>query len=115
MVPGSPVATLADVDQPGRRIGVSQGSSSLAALTREFKHAAIVTAPISKEAWHAAGINYPGHTELLGESFASPRSANAKRPSAPVAASVLAAASRPATGDLDGDGRPDQRLCDGRH
>lgn len=36
---------------------------------------AIITAPISKEAWHAAGINYPGHTELLGESFASPRSA----------------------------------------
>lgn len=28
-------------------------------------------------------------------------------PSAPVAASVLAAASRPATGDLDGDGRPE--------
>ena len=36
---------------------------------------AIVTAPISKEAWHAAGITYPGHTELLAESFASPRSA----------------------------------------
>lgn len=36
---------------------------------------AIVTAPISKEAWHAAGIDYPGHTELLAERFDSPRSA----------------------------------------
>jgi 4-hydroxythreonine-4-phosphate dehydrogenase len=37
---------------------------------------AMVTAPISKEAWHAAGITrYPGHTELLGEAFESPASA----------------------------------------
>jgi 4-hydroxythreonine-4-phosphate dehydrogenase len=28
---------------------------------------AIVTAPINKAAWHAAGITYPGHTELLAE------------------------------------------------
>ncbi|MDA8248754.1 MAG: 4-hydroxythreonine-4-phosphate dehydrogenase PdxA, partial [Rhodospirillales bacterium] len=27
--------------------------------------AALVTAPISKAAWHAAGIGFPGHTELL--------------------------------------------------
>ncbi len=27
--------------------------------------AALVTAPIHKGAWHAAGIGYPGHTELL--------------------------------------------------
>ena len=26
---------------------------------------ALVTGPIQKEAWHAAGIHYPGHTELL--------------------------------------------------
>ena len=26
---------------------------------------AIVTMPINKESWHAAGIKYPGHTELL--------------------------------------------------
>ncbi len=26
---------------------------------------AIVTGPIQKEAWHAAGVAYPGHTELL--------------------------------------------------
>ncbi len=28
---------------------------------------AIVTGPIQKEAWYAAGIRYPGHTELLAE------------------------------------------------
>lgn len=28
---------------------------------------AMVTAPISKESWHLAGYNYPGHTELLAD------------------------------------------------
>ena len=28
---------------------------------------AVVTCPIHKEAWHAAGIEYPGHTELLAD------------------------------------------------
>lgn len=28
---------------------------------------AIVTGPIQKEAWHDAGIDYPGHTELLAD------------------------------------------------
>lgn len=28
---------------------------------------AIITGPIHKEAWHAAGIPFPGHTELLAE------------------------------------------------
>lgn len=28
---------------------------------------ALVTAPICKESWHKAGIDYPGHTELLAE------------------------------------------------
>lgn len=35
---------------------------------------AIVTGPISKEAWHLAGLTWPGHTELLAERFGSPRS-----------------------------------------
>lgn len=36
---------------------------------------ALVTAPISKEAWHAAGVTpHPGHTEVLAEAFDSPRS-----------------------------------------
>jgi len=44
-LPGSPVQLLADVDRPGVRIGVSQGSSSQAALTRELKQARLVPAP----------------------------------------------------------------------
>lgn len=28
---------------------------------------AVVTCPIQKEAWHVAGVGYPGHTELLAE------------------------------------------------
>ncbi|MBX9737742.1 MAG: 4-hydroxythreonine-4-phosphate dehydrogenase PdxA [Phycisphaerales bacterium] len=35
---------------------------------------AIVTAPISKEAWNAAGVDFPGHTELLADRFDSPKS-----------------------------------------
>ena len=50
VVPGSPVSTLADVDRPGIRVGVSQGSSSQGVLTREFKHARVVTAPTTKDA-----------------------------------------------------------------
>jgi len=34
---------------------------------------AIVTAPISKESWHLAGIKFPGHTELLADKCKSPR------------------------------------------
>jgi polar amino acid transport system substrate-binding protein len=44
-LPGSPVQTIESVDQPGRRIGVSQGSSSHAALPRMFHHATVVPAP----------------------------------------------------------------------
>ncbi len=32
---------------------------------------AVVTGPIQKEAWHLAGIHYPGHTELLAEKTAT--------------------------------------------
>ncbi len=31
----------------------------------------VVTCPINKEAWNAAGIKYPGHTELFAEQFSS--------------------------------------------
>lgn len=34
---------------------------------------AMVTGPIQKEAWHAAGIKYPGHTELLADLTSSSR------------------------------------------
>jgi 4-hydroxythreonine-4-phosphate dehydrogenase len=36
-------------------------------LCLEKKIAGIITNPISKEALHMAGINYPGHTEILAE------------------------------------------------
>ena len=41
---GSPVATLADVDKPGIRVGLTKGSSSDAALSRDLKSAQIVRA-----------------------------------------------------------------------
>lgn len=47
---GSPVSALADVDQPGIRIGVTQGSTSQSTLPRELKNAAVVPAPTLKGA-----------------------------------------------------------------
>jgi 4-hydroxythreonine-4-phosphate dehydrogenase len=31
---------------------------------------AVATAPVSKAAWHLAGLHYPGHTEVFAEAFA---------------------------------------------
>ncbi len=45
VMPGSPVAAIADVDKPGVRVGVTQGSTSLSVLSRQFQHATLVTAP----------------------------------------------------------------------
>jgi polar amino acid transport system substrate-binding protein len=41
---GSPIATQADVDRPGVRVGVTAGGSSHTTLSREFKFAAVVPA-----------------------------------------------------------------------
>ncbi len=38
-------------------------------LVQRGEAAALVTAPINKESWKAAGITYPGHTEALGALF----------------------------------------------
>ena len=38
-----------------------------ARMALDGRAAAVVTAPLSKEAMHAAGHDYPGHTELLAE------------------------------------------------
>lgn len=43
-----------------------------AALARQV--AAVATAPLNKEALHAAGIAYPGHTEIFTEKMAAARS-----------------------------------------
>ena len=61
----------ADV-QPGRndpRAGRAAYDYLVAATraTLDDRFDAIVTAPISKAALHAAGLNYPGHTEILAE------------------------------------------------
>jgi polar amino acid transport system substrate-binding protein len=45
VLPGSRVASAADVDQPGVRVGVSQGSTSQGTLTRALQHASVVPAP----------------------------------------------------------------------
>ena len=41
----SAVVTLADVDRPGVRVGVTAGSSSQATLSKQFAHASVVPAP----------------------------------------------------------------------
>ena len=45
VMPGSPVTSIAEVDRPGIRVGVGQGSTSQATLGRTFQHAQIVPAP----------------------------------------------------------------------
>ncbi len=45
--------------------GAYQFLATAAQLAMEGKVAAICTAPLNKEALHAAGHNFPGHTELL--------------------------------------------------
>ena len=47
---GSKITALADVDQTGNRIGVSEGSSSQGTLSQQFKNATVVPAPSLKAA-----------------------------------------------------------------
>ncbi len=47
---GSAIAAVADVDRPGSRVGVTQGSTSQATLTRIYKNAAIVPAASLQQA-----------------------------------------------------------------
>ena len=59
-----------DLVRPGHFSALT-GAASFAAVERAIDDAlakrvdAIVTGPIQKEAWHEAGIRFPGHTELL--------------------------------------------------
>lgn len=58
--------------QPGKVTG-DTGLASFEAVDRAIADAlagrvdAIVTGPIQKESWQAAGIDFPGHTELLAD------------------------------------------------
>jgi polar amino acid transport system substrate-binding protein len=46
----APILTIADIDQPGVRVGVSQGSSSQGVLGRQFKAATLASADSLKQA-----------------------------------------------------------------
>jgi polar amino acid transport system substrate-binding protein len=50
VMPGSPVASPADIDRPGVRVGVSQGGTSHSTLLRELKNATVVAATSPKNA-----------------------------------------------------------------
>jgi len=58
-------------DQPLGQVRAEAGAAAAAAITRAAQDAlaghvgALVTAPIHKEALAAAGVPYPGHTEML--------------------------------------------------
>jgi len=69
----------ADEIQPGT-VTAAQGATAYLYIQRAIERAmagrvdAIVTAPIHKEALHAAGVPYPGHTEMLTEQTGAERS-----------------------------------------
>jgi len=69
---------LVDVGSPTQDIPWGQVSPDAGRLSAEYLDRAItmalagevdgiVTAPISKDAWHRAGVPYPGHTEYLAQ------------------------------------------------
>jgi 4-hydroxythreonine-4-phosphate dehydrogenase len=68
-------------DLPYGQVSAAAGAASFAylehaiALARAGHVDAIVTAPIHKEAWHLAGIDYPDHTETLAHLTGAPRHA----------------------------------------
>lgn len=47
---GSKIAAVPEIDQPGVRVGVSEGSSSQGTLSKQFKNATIIPAPSLKVA-----------------------------------------------------------------
>lgn len=67
-----PVSCLPE-DLPLGRVDARAGQAAFDSIARAIDAvqagtiAAIVTAPISKQAMHEAGIDYPGHTEILAE------------------------------------------------
>ncbi|WP_237478530.1 4-hydroxythreonine-4-phosphate dehydrogenase PdxA [Lichenibacterium dinghuense] len=70
-----PVIGVGDVpaDLPMGRVSAAAGALAYAAVVRAIddakagRIAAIVTAPINKDALRAAGVGYPGHTEILAD------------------------------------------------
>lgn len=76
-VPVYQVGSLTTADFAWGEIAAHTGRDSVAyvetaaALGNQGTIDAIVTAPINKEAMRAAGVKYPGHTEILGAAFKS--------------------------------------------
>jgi 4-hydroxythreonine-4-phosphate dehydrogenase len=68
-----PAGVALPADLPIGKVAASAGRASFDYVARAIDLAqagaidAVVTAPINKAAWHAAGITFPGHTELLAE------------------------------------------------
>jgi 4-hydroxythreonine-4-phosphate dehydrogenase len=68
----------ADSVQPGA-VSATCGTAAFAYVTRAIDDAlarrvdAICTAPLHKEALHAAGVPFPGHTEILASRTGAPR------------------------------------------
>ena len=68
-----PTSPALPIDLPYGKVNASAGRASVDALcmaiddAMQHRISAIVTAPLNKEAMHAAGIDYPGHTEILAE------------------------------------------------
>ena len=71
-VPVVPTGVPGDLPRLGR-VSAAAGASAYAAILRAIDDAAggaisaLVTAPINKDALRAAGIGYPGHTEILAD------------------------------------------------
>ncbi len=69
----------ADAVEPGK-VTAATGKAAFAYIERAIDAAlagrvvAVSTAPLNKEALHAAGINFPGHTEIFAARTNSPRS-----------------------------------------
>ena len=77
-IPVYHVGSLTAADFAWGEIAAHTGRDSVAyvetaaSLGRQGLIDAIVTGPINKEAMRAAGVKYPGHTEILGAAFDSP-------------------------------------------
>jgi 4-phospho-D-threonate 3-dehydrogenase / 4-phospho-D-erythronate 3-dehydrogenase len=80
-VPGDIPAAASGPTSAGGRVSFLSVLEAIALATRDpadpLAADAIVTAPISKEAWNLAGVDprFAGHTELLADAFESPRTA----------------------------------------
>jgi 4-hydroxythreonine-4-phosphate dehydrogenase len=72
-------ALAADDVEPGR-VSAATGRAGFTYVDRAIdaalagQVAAVSTAPLNKEALHAAGINFPGHTEIFAARTKAPRS-----------------------------------------